>query len=101
MLIVGALLPNQSYDWIQPFLTLFAFVFLFHILLNRKEIMDEIAKNGQNDDDIACVKIPCGKRGRIRRGESAIDTVMKAQSAQYSGNHYKNESTVMINTTTT
>ncbi|MBZ0256839.1 hypothetical protein K8I31_12305 [bacterium] len=40
-------------------------------------------------NSIACVKIPCGKRACIRRGESAIDTVMRTQSAYNSGNHYK------------
>ncbi|MBZ0256953.1 hypothetical protein K8I31_12880 [bacterium] len=50
MLIFGALLPNQSYDWIPTLLGFSAILFLFRIFATRKELMDDILKDGQNDD---------------------------------------------------
>ena len=53
MLIFGALLPNQSYEWIQPVLGYAAIVFLFRILFSRREVVGDIVDGLQADEDEA------------------------------------------------
>ncbi|MDP8242954.1 MAG: hypothetical protein P9L94_02650 [Candidatus Hinthialibacter antarcticus] len=50
MLIFGALLPNQSYEWIQPVLGYAAILFLFRIFASRKDFMDDFLKDARTDE---------------------------------------------------
>ena len=72
MLIFGALLPNQSYEWIQPVLGYAAIVFLFRILFSRREVVGDIVDGLQADEDEADeeqVKKETKEAGEWRRME--------------------------------
>ena len=69
MLIYGALMTDNSYEGIQAFLGFFAFLFLFRILLSRKEFVDEITDDARIND--VTVELDDDNNGEIDKSDES------------------------------